>query len=142
MPEPDQADEKASGRIDGKATPGSLNNRPSGANTLRLNSPFRLPPPIREALAQIVDSLNEPGSAMACRTTAHGIFIPLAELQRRSIEPSLALRTLGELRMLVQISAENGPIVQQDFGGAQVPGFVLRPDLVDGLDADAFISPA
>lgn len=79
---------------------------------------------------------------MACRTTAHGVFIPLVELQRRNIEPSLALRALSELHMLVLTSAETGPIVQQDFGGAKVPGFVLRPDLIDGLDADAFISPA
>lgn len=112
------------------------------ASRLKLNSPFRLPPHIRDALAQIVDSLNEPGSAMACRTTAHGIFIPLAELQRRHIEPSLAMRTLGELRMLVQTSSEAGPIAQQDFGGALTSGLVLRPDLVDGLDASAFLPPA
>ncbi len=109
---------------------------------MKLNSPFRLPPHIRDALAQIVDSLNEPGSAMACRTTAHGIFIPLAELQRRHIEPSLALRTLGELCMLVPTASEAGPIVQQDFGGTQTSGLVLRPDLVDGLDASAFLPPA
>lgn len=119
-----------------------LDDASSGTSRLKLNGPFRLLAPIRDALSQIVDSLNEPGSTMACRTTAHGVFIPLVELQRRNIEPSLALRALSELHMLVLTSTDAGPIVQQDFGGSKVPGFVLRPDLVDGLDADAFISPA
>lgn len=142
-PEPDQAVQpQASAQADMQAAPPGLDDAPPGTSRLKLNSPFRLPASIRDALSQVVDSLNEPGSTMACRTTAHGVFIPLVELQRRNIEPSLALRALSELHMLVLTSAETGPIVQQDFGGAKVPGFVLRPELIDGLDADAFISPA
>lgn len=128
-------------RADSPSTVRNHDGAPPSASRLKLNSPFRLPTNIREALAQVVDSLNEPGNTMACRTTAHGIFIPLAELQRRNIESSLAVRTLIELRMLVQTSPEVGPLVMHDFGGAQVQGFVLRPDLVDGLDARAFITP-
>lgn len=77
---------------------------------------MRLNPVVRDALAQIVDTLNRDGSDVAACTVSQGLFIPLAEFERRKIEPSLA----------------------RDFNGEQKVGLLLSPHFVAGLEADNF----
>jgi conjugal transfer pilus assembly protein TraI len=103
-----------------------------------LAAPMRLNPAVREALAQIVDTLNRDGTDVAACTISTGVFIPLVEFERRKIEPSLALRALSEVKMLVQPSGVTSRTTARDFGGEQKVGLVLSPHFVAGLDAANF----
>ena len=107
----------------------------------KLEAPMRLNPAVRDALAQIVDTLNRDGSDVAACTVASGLFIPLAEFERRKIEPSLALRALAEVKMLVQAAGTQSQTLARDFGGEQEVGLVLSPHFVAGLEADHFDAP-
>jgi conjugal transfer pilus assembly protein TraI len=104
----------------------------------KLESPMRLNAAVREALAQIVDSLNRDGTDVAACTISSGVFIPLTEFERRKIEPSFALRALSEVNMLVQRSGVASRTMARDFGGEQKVGLVLSPHFVAGLDAANF----
>lgn len=107
----------------------------------KLEAPMRLNPAVRDALAQIVDTLNRDGSDVAACTVASGLFIPLAEFERRKIEPSLALRALTEVKMLVQAAGTKSQTLARDFGGEQKVGLVLSPHFVAGLEAGNFDAP-
>lgn len=107
----------------------------------KLEAPMRLNPAVRDALAQIVDTLNRDGYDVAACTVASGLFIPLAEFERRKIEPSLALRALTEVKMLVQAAGTKSQTLARDFGGEQKVGLVLSPHFVAGLEADNFDAP-
>lgn len=107
----------------------------------KLEAPMRLNPAVRDALAQIVDTLNRDGSDVAACTVASGLFIPLAEFERREIEPSLALRALTEVKMLVQAAGTKSQTLARDFGGEQKVGLVLSPRFVAGLEAGSFDAP-
>src|SRR5205823_3210569 len=48
-----------------------------------LAAPLRLDAPLRAALGDVVDSFNHDGAAVACCSTPAGLFIPLAEFERR-----------------------------------------------------------
>ena len=108
----------------------------------RLDAPMRLNPVVRDALIQIVDTLNHDKADIAACTVSAGLFIPLAEFERRKIEPSLALRALLELKMLVQPAGTQSQTVTRDFGGEQKVGLLLNPRFVAGLDPDSFDAPA
>lgn len=99
---------------------------------------MRLNPAVRDALAPIVDTLNSDGTDIAACTVPSGLFIPLAEFERRGIEPSLALRALAEVRMLVQPAGSVSHTVTRDFGGEQKMGLLLHPRFVAGLDPGDF----
>ncbi|RZI40116.1 relaxase [Herbaspirillum sp. HC18] len=105
---------------------------------IKLDAPMRLNPVVRDALVQIVDTLNHDGAAIAACTVASGLFIPLTEFERRNIEPSLALRALLEVKMLVQPAESRTPTVTQDFGGQQQVGVLLNPCFIAGLDPASF----
>jgi hypothetical protein len=62
---------------------------------------MRLNPAVRDALAAIVSTLNGPGSAAAAAPIAAGLFVPLAELERRGVQPALAMRALADVGLLV-----------------------------------------
>jgi conjugal transfer pilus assembly protein TraI len=104
----------------------------------KLQAPLRLNPAVREALAQIIDTLNCEGTDVAACTISTGVFIPLTEFERRKIEPSLALRALSEVNMLVQPSGVASRTRTRDFGGEQKVGLVVGPHFVAGLDAANF----
>lgn len=107
----------------------------------RLDAPMRLNPVVRDALIQIVDTLNQDGSDTAACTVSSGLFIPLAEFERRKIEPSLALRALAEVKMLVQPPGTRSQTTTRDFGGEQRVGLLLHPRFVAGLDPANFDVP-
>lgn len=107
----------------------------------RLDAPMRLNPMVRDALIQIVDTLNRVGPDIATCTVSSGLFIPLAEFERRNIEPSLALRALTEVRMLVRPAGTQSHTMTRDFGGEQKVGLLLNPCFVAGLDPANFDVP-
>jgi conjugal transfer pilus assembly protein TraI len=107
----------------------------------KLNAPLRLNPAVRDALAAVVQTLNGPGASAAACAVSNGLFIPLRELERRSIQPTLAMRALSDVRMLVHQDRSRPPTVSHDFGGDMTVGLVIDPRCVDGFDLAAFALP-
>jgi conjugal transfer pilus assembly protein TraI len=103
-----------------------------------LNAPLRLNPSVRDALAAIVHTLNGPGNAAAARTVAAGLFVPLQALERRGIQPAIAIRALADVRMLALPERGQPPTVSHDFGGQPGLGLVIAPQFVQGFDLAAF----
>lgn len=107
-----------------------------------LKAPMRLNPAVRDALGSIVATLNGDARTAAACTVATGIFVPLAELERRGLQPALAMRALSDLRMLVHADANRPPTLSREFGGAITVGLILNPRFVTGLDLATFAIPA
>lgn len=113
----------------------------AAAASIALKAPMRLNPAVRDALGSIVTTLNGDARSAAACTVANGIFVPLAELERRGLQPALAMRALGDLRMLVQADANRPPTTSRDFGGVTTVGLILDPRFVAGLDLATFAIP-
>lgn len=113
----------------------------AAAASIALKAPMRLNPAVRDALGSIVATLNGDARAAAACTVATGIFVPLAELERRGLQPALAMRALGDLRMLVHADANRPPTTSRDFGGVTTVGLVVDPRFVTGLDTATFAIP-
>ena len=104
----------------------------------KLQAPMRLNPAVRDALAQIISTMNRDGADVAACTISSGVFIPLTEFERRKIEPSLALRALADVKMLAQPSGAASQTITRDFRDERKVGLVLSAHFVDGLDARNF----
>ena len=104
----------------------------------KLNAPLRLNPGVRDVLATVVQTLNGPGASAAACAVSNGLFIPLRELERRGIQPAVAMRALSDVRMLVHHERGRPPTVSHDFGGEMTVGLVIDPRCVDGFDLAAF----
>ena len=103
-----------------------------------LQAPMRLNPVVREALAAVVQTLNEgAGPAQGC-TVAHGFYVPLSEFERRGLQPSMALRALADVRMLVPAQPHGPPTLARDFNGTPTLGIVVDPRFITGFDLDGF----
>tara|TARA_B100001105_G_scaffold192555_1_gene156589 strand:- start:1574 stop:3217 length:1644 start_codon:yes stop_codon:yes gene_type:complete len=113
----------------------------TAGTTIALKAPMRLNPAVRDALGSIVATLNGDARTAAACTVATGIFVPLAELERRGLQPALVMRALGDLRMLVHADANRPPTVSRDFGGVTTVGLILDPRFVTGLDLATFAIP-
>jgi conjugal transfer pilus assembly protein TraI len=111
------------------------------ATTIALKAPMRLNPAVRDALGAIVATLNGDARTASACTVATGIFVPLAEFERRGLQPALAMRALGDLRMLVHADANRPPTTSRDFGGAITVGLIVGPRFVTGLDLATFAIP-
>lgn len=107
-----------------------------------LQAPMRLNPVVRDAVADVVRSLNPGHGPAQCCTVATGVFIPFAELERRGVPPAHALRGLAEVRMLVQSNTGGPPTTTRDFNGTSTTGLVVDPRFIDGVDLDAFVLTA
>jgi conjugal transfer pilus assembly protein TraI len=99
-----------------------------------ITAPLRLDARLRAALGEIVDSLNRDGTDAACCSTPTGLFIPLAEFERRAIEPTLAMRGLADASMLVPPSSKAKPLAW-DFGGKASAGVVIDRRFIAGFGA-------
>ena len=106
---------------------------------LALKAPLRLNPAVRDALAAVVETLNVGASPAAACTVANGLFIPLHELERRGIQPALALRALADVRMLVHADRTRPPTISRDFGGDMTVGLVIDPRFIEGFDLAGFV---
>ncbi|MDO8777337.1 MAG: MobH family relaxase [Burkholderiaceae bacterium] len=103
-----------------------------------LQAPMRLNPVVRDALAAVVHTLNEgAGPAQGC-TMAQGFFVPLSEFERRGLQPSMALRALADVGMLVLTSSGGPPTFTRDFNGTPTVGIVVDPRFIAGFDLDGF----
>ena len=102
--------------------------------TFSLTAPLRLDSPLRAALGDVVDSFNRDDKNAACRVTATGLFIPLAEFERRAIEPALAIRALADAGMLASSPSSKPKPVTQECGGQATAGIVIHPRFVAGFD--------
>jgi conjugal transfer pilus assembly protein TraI len=112
--------------------------QPAAAPTFKLNAPMRLNPAVRDALAAIVSTLNGPGSAAAAAPVAAGLFVPLAELEVRGVQPALAGRALADVGLLVYAGRHGPATVTADFRGEPTIGLVVAPACVEGFDPAAF----
>lgn len=139
----DAADPDSAANV--SATPGAPAAASSAieaaANTIALKAPMRLNPAVRDALGAIVATLNGDARTAAACTVSNGIFVPLAELERRGLQPALVMRALGDLHMLVHADANRPPTTSRDFGGATTVGLVVDPRFVTGLDLATFAIP-
>ena len=103
-----------------------------------LQAPMRLNPAVRDALAAAVQTLNEgAGPAQGCAVT-HGFFVPLSEFERRGLQPSMALRALAEVDMLVPTSSGGPPTNTCGFNGTPTVGTVVDPRFIAGFDLGGF----
>lgn len=103
-----------------------------------VDAPMRLQPAVRDALAAIIQTFNDTSRPPQCCTVAHGVFVPLGEFEQRGIQPSLAVRALNDVRMLVPQRLHGPPTLTREFGGVDVLGVVLNPRFVTGFDLDGF----
>jgi conjugal transfer pilus assembly protein TraI len=103
-----------------------------------LKAPLRLNPAVRDALDSVVATLNGPGAAAAACAVANGLFVPLHELEGRGIQPTVAMRALSDVRMLVHQDRNRPPTVSQRFGAGMTVGLVIDPRCVEGFDLAAF----
>ncbi len=110
----------------------------SRRRTFSLAAPLRLDAPLRTALGDVVDSFNRDGADVACKPTPTGLFIPLAEFERRAIEPALAMRALADASMLVSSSPSKTKPVTRYFGGEAKTGIVIHPRFIEGFDPADF----
>jgi len=91
-------------------------------------------------LAAIIQTLNDQNCPPRCCAVAQGVFVPLGEFEQRGIQPSLAVRALDDVRMLVPQRLHGPPTLTRDVGGVAVLGVVLNPRFVTGFDLDGFTS--
>ncbi len=104
----------------------------------KLDAPMRLNSVVRDALAQIVDTMNHEKGAAAC-TISSGVFIPLEEFGCRKVEVPFALRSLAESKMLVLFYGSQ--TLSREFGGSAKVGLIIHPSFIAGLDAGNFDAP-
>lgn len=105
-----------------------------------LQAPMRLNPAVRDALAAVVETLNHGAAPAQSCTVAHGFFVPLSEFERRGLQPSMALRALADVGMLVPTSSGGPPTVTRDFNGTPTVGVVVDVRFIAGFDLDGFAS--
>lgn len=103
------------------------------APPLALQAPMRLAPRVRAALADIIEALNADGAAPLAQPGDTGLFVALAEFERRHVEPSAALRALNEARMLARNSDAPTPTTSRTIGGQPCLGLTIAPAFVSGL---------
>lgn len=122
------------------AAPAALQEAPllDEAPAIHLRAPMRLNPAVRNALAEIVATLNDSASSSDICTVAEGVFVPLADFERRGIQPSIAIRALDDTRMIRRSQPGGPPTVSRQIRDATVVGVILAPAHVEGLDPQAF----
>lgn len=109
--------------------------------TIGLQAPLRLHPVVRDALTEVVNSMNTGAGPAQCCTVALGVFVPLHEFERRGIQPSIALRALSDVHMLVRAPGNSPPTTSRDFNGTSTVGLTIAPRFINGVDMEAFASP-
>lgn len=98
-----------------------------------LAAPLRLDAGLRAALEDIVASFHRDGASAACAPTPSGLFVPVAELERRSIEPAFAIRALADASMLASSATGGTKPVMRYVDGAPRAGIVIAPRFISGF---------
>jgi len=103
-----------------------------------LNAPARLNPAVRDALRQIVATVDTPSQPLAAFVIELGVFIPLKEFEQRSVDPALAVRALSETGMLASDPKRPGSKTHsRNFHDEPVLGVVVDFRHVSGLQVGA-----
>lgn len=127
------------------APPVSPTPQPAPATPVRppiaLQAPLRLNPAVRDALAEVVNTLNREAGPAQCCTVALGVFIPLGTFDQRGIQPSLALRALSDVHMVVSAVANGPATTTREFNGVPTVGLTIASRFISGVDMQAFASP-
>jgi len=98
---------------------------------------------VRDALAQIIATLDAPGEPLAAFVIDLGVFVPLQEFERRGVDPALAVRALSEAHMLASDPKQPASkTLSRDLHDEPVLGLVLASHCVAGLDPTACGEPA
>ena len=87
-------------------------------------------------------TLNKDAAQLACCSVSSGLFVPLAELECRHIDTSIATRALADLSMLVLHPPGQLKTVTHDFGGERKLGIVIAPQFIAGFDPADFSPPS
>ena len=109
---------------------------------IRLKAPMRLHPDVRQAVARLIDGLNDPPASAAVFTVAEGVFVPLAELERCGVQPAAAMRALADAGMLIKPTPAGPSTVLRDVLGTSVAGVLMDASFVQGLEPPAFVGAA
>jgi conjugal transfer pilus assembly protein TraI len=136
IPLPDSQDRQADDPPAPAAPPA-----PADRPRYRLRAPHRMNPLVAGALQDIVATLNDDGADAAACLMARGLFVPLAQIERRRVDPGMAVRALAELQMLAPGDGASKTVVH-DLGGLAQPGVVIAPRFVSGLDPADFAPAA
>jgi conjugal transfer pilus assembly protein TraI len=102
---------------------------------------MRLSPPVRDALVDIVSTLNGDAKRAAACTVSAGVFVPISELTARKVDADFRNGSQGQGGIGVGIQKGRIRTVEHDFGGRCELGFILSPLMVEGLNPADF-SPA
>ena len=94
---------------------------------------MRLNPCVREALADIVATLNVNGARPEAVVTDHGLFVPVTALQARGEQPAMAARALADAGMLASPPNTGPPLQLRDIDGQPTQGLVIDARWIDGL---------
>ncbi|MBI5721034.1 MAG: TraI domain-containing protein [Burkholderiales bacterium] len=139
--EVDDADAAVQEEVSGPSThAAALPEGPVDARPIRLRAPMRLNPAVRQSLHEAIDALNDPPATTPVFTVREGVFVPLTEFERRSIQPAVAVRSLNDVGMLHKPSQAGPPTLSRDVQGVPAVGVVILAAHVEGLDPEAFIS--
>lgn len=111
---------------------------PDDPRPIRLKAPMRLNPAVRQALLEVVEALNDPPATSAVFTVREGVFVPLAEFERRGVQPAVALRSLVDVGMLHKPARAVPPTTSREVRGVPTIGVVIPAAHVDGLDPLTF----
>jgi conjugal transfer pilus assembly protein TraI len=109
---------------------------------IQLNAPMRLNTSVRQAAANLIDGLNDPPATAVVFTVAEGVFMPLAELERCGVQPTVAMRALADAGMLIKPTRAGPPTFSHEVRGTSVVGVVVDPSFVLGLDPTTFVGAA
>lgn len=100
---------------------------------VRLDAPMRLNPVVRNALADIVESMNHDGRNTGIHLEETGLFIAFTAFTQHQLEPSLALRALTDAGMLAQ--PDGAATVTRDIAGEPLRGVLLAARFIAGFAA-------
>lgn len=116
-------------------------SKPMPALKFKLEAPMRLNSSVRETLITIVDRLNHPDDTLNLYRVPKGLFIPLVEFEQRQLDPSMAIRVLRDVQMLILPKKGGIPTYSNQFGNETKIGLILAPEFIPGLDKLPLFQP-
>ncbi|MBX7132681.1 MAG: hypothetical protein K1X67_08410, partial [Fimbriimonadaceae bacterium] len=108
-------------------------DQPAPVISLRLKAPARLNPPVGQALASIVETMNQKTVPILARTVADGVFIPMPSMTAMSIDITTAVQALAAAEMIVVDGKTGSKTALHEFNESDVRGVVIRSEFIDGL---------
>lgn len=111
--------------------------REAPPRSLALQAPMRLASAVRDALAQVIQTLQAGHAPAQACLLAQGLFVPLDTWEQHGLQPSLVVRALCDAGMLAAPAAGRAATSIQDFNGRPTPGLLIEARFITGLAAAA-----